>query len=772
MTYFSQFTWPVLIILLVLAPGCALIPDEMPQKSAPVGLIATPPSYYSTQKARYLGYKYQENLSRLIEKIVRDPKTANLQFANNIASVGGIGFFTHSAAKVPDERYLEVVLSAPETFEKKGDYSSKFHRLFSLYGSELLTILSGDVDIYREKEVAGYGLDFSWRTIVSEASGPRVVVERAVAYFPKEEVRAFLKNEVVENNFLHDAVIFAAEADGPMNLLSYRQQERKPDFRPPIQEQILAEGQNKPHNKRKPVAAPNPGPRGQADTDRRVEHPENVAKKGTGEPEVPAKTPMLKSEPKASSVKAESASVVPSSTTDLKERAERGAVPEKGPAHQATIRKPSTSLASKAEQSDAQSRPSTAAHGAPEEKTSPATPLSHSPGIQPKATETRVEQQPGAEIRTSSAGGKATPEKAKDAKGLSKEISGGSAAPGATRGTHAVDTRPSSLEAENKSPIEIKPAGGGFGSSAKIREVTKEEVHAPRVASKADAKPVEKKIPQSAPVVAPPKTRPPVSVAPESVHQGQSGEKPSTREITVMEKASEDRGPSRTQTKSDEKRNPVYELAPGRAAVAVEPKEVARPEVPERIKPKIPAQTSPAETTLKPKSETQSIAKGRVEPLPPAAARTEAPVAEKIVPLPPARVEPPPGPVATPSDQTGDKRAGQKLALLTNKSSTNVDERKPPVRAAPKMLKGYIIQIAFMDKAIAQHWAETLERRGYAVSVTKAGSSGLLRVRIGNFPMRHEAERELKSLAKNGLNGIVLNLPDGYRPTEDASKGD
>jgi len=73
---------------------------------------------------------------------------------------------------------------------------------------------------------------------------------------------------------------------------------------------------------------------------------------------------------------------------------------------------------------------------------------------------------------------------------------------------------------------------------------------------------------------------------------------------------------------------------------------------------------------------------------------------------------------------------------------------------------------------MAQQWAERLERRGYAVSVTQAGGSGSLRVRIGNFPVRQEAERELQSLGKDGLRGIVLNLPDGYRPTEDFSRAD
>jgi len=65
-------------------------------------LITTPASYYSTPKARMLGQRYQANLDRIIERVARNPKTSGLQFSNNIASVGGIGFFTHAAASVPD----------------------------------------------------------------------------------------------------------------------------------------------------------------------------------------------------------------------------------------------------------------------------------------------------------------------------------------------------------------------------------------------------------------------------------------------------------------------------------------------------------------------------------------------------------------------------------------------------------------------------------------------------------------------------------------------
>jgi len=184
--------------------------------------IVTLPSYYSTAKGRYLGSRYRENLDRLVERIARDQKTSKLQFANNIASLGGIGFFTHAAAKNPDERFLEVILGAPEVFEARGDYATKVERLFSLYGADLLAILAGDPAIYQEKEVSGYGLNFSWRNVGAKAGEGGMILERAVVYFPKEKVQAFLQQQLGQNSLLGESTIFAAEQDGAMHLVDYR----------------------------------------------------------------------------------------------------------------------------------------------------------------------------------------------------------------------------------------------------------------------------------------------------------------------------------------------------------------------------------------------------------------------------------------------------------------------------------------------------------------------------------------------------------------------
>ena len=236
----DRYLKALLLLAGLASAGCALMDDVTPRKQETNGLIATPPAYYSTAKARYLAAKYKDNLDRLVERITRNPKTASLQFANNISSVGGIGFFTHSATKTPDERYLEVVLATPETFEVKGEFSEKVQRLVSRYGIDLLEIVSGDNEIFQDREMNGYGLNLAWRNVVAQPAGNRVSLERAIIYFPKENVRKLLRQGLTPNELLADAVIFAVEDEGPLTLVSYRPQEPRSDIRAAIQEDNLA----------------------------------------------------------------------------------------------------------------------------------------------------------------------------------------------------------------------------------------------------------------------------------------------------------------------------------------------------------------------------------------------------------------------------------------------------------------------------------------------------------------------------------------------------
>jgi len=422
--------------------GCAMFDDLAPRKPESNGLIATPPAYYSTAKARYLGARFKDNLDRLVERITRNPKTAPLQFANNISSVGGIGFFTHSAAKSADERFLEVVMATPETFEVKGEFSHKVQQLFTSYGLELLGIISGDNEIYQDREMSGYGLNLAWRNVVTEPAGNRVKLERAIIYFSKEKVRNLLRQGLNPNDLLSDAVIFAVEEDGPLTLVSYRPQESRPDVRVAIQEDNLGSAAN--------------------------------------------------------------------------------------------------------------------------------TPRSRAPAANAEGTEKSVQ-------------------------------------------TELPEQLPDKQKAEVRAPVALP-------------------------------------------------------------------------------------------------------TAPAKSVERAQPIETNR-------------LASVAKPVTTPVSEAPSV----------------------------------PAPVATPARES-EKNLSGPLASLKNRSAEVVQEKPAAVRPAAKPLAGFIVQLAFNDKEKAQRWAESMAKRGYAVSLTEAGIEGSLRVRLGNFTARNEAERQLRTLKQDGLNGIVISLPRAFRP--------
>jgi DedD protein len=497
MIVWQRYLDAILVLAFFVVAGCGAV-DQIPKKSPHLGLVATPTTYYSTQKAKYLGEKYKSNLDRMVERIVRNPKTANLQFANNIASVGGIGFFTHSATSSVDERFLEVIMGAPETFDSKMDFSEKASRVFSLYGTELLSMLAGDSDIYQEKEVSGYGLNVSWRNIVTDANGSRIGLERTILYFTKAKVRSFLKGDLAQNQLLGEAVIFALTEEGPMRLVSYRPQESKPDLRSPIQEEIIAAGtvRSKPEPKAEPIAS-----LAQADS---AEHGEDKS-------------------------------------------------------------------------SDALS--------------------SRSSGKLPEPTTIHWEPKEGSKALT---------------------------------------------------PAVEEPADVAI-------------IYSPASAA-----------PQTAPV-----------------EQVKQPELPAKRDI--------DNAADLAQFPHDE---PATQ--PIVAQSDLQPVQIAR----------LPSSVDEApnsETSL----EVQENESSRVE-------------------IEPADAQP----------------------LVTS----------PSIRLPPQALHGFIIQIAFAEKSEAQRWAEILDRRGYAISVTETGGSGWVRLRVGSFAARDEAERQLQALRRDGLKGIILNLPQAYRP--------
>jgi len=576
----------------IVVSGCTIQDRDTKRQLSAASLIATPASHYSTQKARYLGEKYQEKLDRLIEMIMANPKTSKLQFANNLGSAGGMGFFTHSAVKFPDERFLEVVLGTGENFEA-GEYSEKVARLFSLYGRELLVILASDSEIYNDRELSGYGLNFTWRIL-----GSRMSTERAIVYLPKEKVRAFLRQDLGENTLLAEAVIFVMEPEGQANLLSFRAERPTPDVRAPIQEQVLLPEPPKAKPDQNPVLAQKPS------------HNEVVNPAKDGE-----------------------------SSVGVKKKAISASESETG--RKTTT--PNGSLGTKEEI-------------IPEGKISPIV---------------------GEKI---------------EAVGI------GSAKESAAQFDQDPMPPTGVVETTRATPSAV--------------EFSHPKVEAKALESKLQLKRKEEKTPDLRSLVGIPKEKEQNEMRPDMA------------------------GSQRPAAMGEARPNEASQPDLGIHALPT----LGATEVP----------SSPA-TTSKPDSEVERL--GDIASL------------TKINPKPARPEKAAPAPITASELQSGEAETVEQQAVpVHGKHMENLPEIKPLMKPKPKALEGYIIQLAFKDRSEARSWADTFEQRGYAVSVTEASAGESLRVRVGNFRLRDEAERQLKSIRDNGLIGIILNLPQAYRP--------
>jgi hypothetical protein len=584
----------VLIVWVILASGCAIQDGDTKRQLSAAGLIATPPSNYSTQKARYLGEKYKEKLNRLIEMIIANPKTSKLQFANNLGSSGGMGFFTHSAVKAPDERFLEVVVGTGENLAA-GEYNGKVARLFSLYGRELLVILASDLEIYNDRELSGYGLNFTWRTLGSRAS-----TERAVVYFLKEKVRAFLKEDIGENTLLAEAVIFVMEPEGQANLLSFRAPEHVPDVRAPIQEQVISPELIKAKPEVKPVVA-----RGSVNITEGIKPATNAEESSASE----KKKLIIASQNQTSSKL-----ITPNESLWAKEEI----VPD--PKIETVVGEKidpirAGSALELAVQSDTTPMPAT--------------------GV--------------AEISTPAPSAVESAQPQVEAKPIKSNLQLESTGPKTSESNSSVDG------SKEKERLELSPDMANSQIPASMRELR----------PKADSK------------------------GALGIH------------------AHPELGSTETRSSSPKQAKPGGEV--------------------EKL------------------GELASIPKIHPEPA----------YTETVVPT-----------LITPSKlQNAEPETVERQGVLGHaKRIENIPETKSLVRPIPKALKGYIIQVSFNDRSEARRWADSFEQRGYAVSMTEAGSAESLRVRVGNFRLRDDAERQLKNIRENGLVGIILNLPQAYRP--------
>jgi len=771
----------LLLVFPLLAIGCVLFDDNAPKKPVTIGLIATPPSYYSTAKARYLGGKYKENLDRMIEQIVRNTKTSTLQFANNISSVGGIGFFTHSAAKTADERYLEVVLATPETFETKGELSDKVQRLFSQYGMEILGILSGDNEIYQDKELNGYGLNLAWRNILVESAGNRVTIARAIIYFSKDRVRNFIRHELNQNDLLGNAVIFSVEEDGPLTLVSYQPQETRSDLRPAIREDNLTSVPVPSTPKATPVPT---APAVAEEPSLRREPTAEVGKReesGVNQPINSMIAEVKRPEAKVESTKPltpATKTIPPAAESDVKavEAQENLAPVAAARAEPAEVSKRTETIVPSAPINESKRGPIAATPKpgsprveeviSPRAEATPAAPLAEkkAPAVSPTPA-TRVDgdapSQKSEKMREVTAAPPtqvpvvAVKKNEADGQGVIQAPKPAAAATPRKTATEAKKPETGSNEKQPEAAVAKLPAE--ISSVAQPKEVKKSS-GPPTIAAKAES---------PAPVTAP------------------------RREITaptLTEKFSEAKTRELTKTeapvvKSTEPLRPVEAKAATPAApiakTEAQPPEIksstpATKELKENI-PGVKAREPEPAQTAKVLIENKTSAAQNPEKIAPAATvpiKTLA--AEKMKPTPAsgaAKVDTPVFEAKSASaavsaqqrDNTAEKSGGEQIALL-RKPAEIIPDKKPPVRPAPKALEGFIIQLGFNDKEKARHWAETMEQRGYAVSVTEAGAEGALRVRLGNFAVRDDAERQLRTFKQEGLSGIIINLPQGFRP--------
>ena len=212
-----------LLLLITLLSCSATKPQNNTPPVVEAGISLTPPAhyttYYSTQKARALGESYNENLDRLLERLTQSP-IGKMQFSNAIVSLS-LGFFTHSASRPPDERYLEVILGIPDILEAETDVNITVSRLFSQYGREILSILASDTTIAEDQKVAGYGLNFSWRNMLRTPSGPRMTMQEAVIYIPKKKAERFLKQQIDDDELLGTSTLFVRQGENPSQQIRY-----------------------------------------------------------------------------------------------------------------------------------------------------------------------------------------------------------------------------------------------------------------------------------------------------------------------------------------------------------------------------------------------------------------------------------------------------------------------------------------------------------------------------------------------------------------------
>jgi cell division septation protein DedD len=104
-----------------------------------------------------------------------------------------------------------------------------------------------------------------------------------------------------------------------------------------------------------------------------------------------------------------------------------------------------------------------------------------------------------------------------------------------------------------------------------------------------------------------------------------------------------------------------------------------------------------------------------------------------------------------------EQPAEKKVEQLALKKPPTVPQLEKP---KPKVLRGYIVQFSFADRAEAERWFSLLNQEGYVTSISLSGEGRPVRLRVGNFPSPVEAKNALVRFQKKGLTGLVVQLPN------------
>ena len=754
--------------------------DEGDRKGSSAGLIVTPVASYSTFKARNLAQKYKDNLERLVVEVVRNPTTAKLQFANNIVSTGGIGFFTHSASQSGDERYLELILAVPEVFEEGMGLARKIDRLMSQYGGELCGVLLKESAIYADPEVAGYGLNFFWRSAAQSGGNPQIVFERAVLYLKKDEARRFLDQKLTRDALLSGAIIFATRGDNPPQQIAYAgsapsslsspaaRQEKPAEaavaaLNTEIKEKDLSSEKEKKVEQKEQKAASQTkaaknaemarAPRSETRTKQPVESkPAAVQDRPAKErpPDVSGKPASIGTEGKAdqSATKAADRELAEVKST-LKDPASTRASGE---------------TSSPASQSAAESVIASAKKPAPASSAEKSTAPLPSPGPtgevkqQPLITKEATPQPKAAPVEQPQIASPAkVPIKDKPEK-MSTEAKAPSEAP------QSKTDQASAKLAERRTPeakAELKDTGStkAFSEANSLKTQSTSESGIASAKKPAPPPTAEKRATYDAEPAREVKQ-------PTSLPKDASS---ASKQVPLQSKAvpaeqTQTAAPSKEATKEKAEKARV-EAKPQTESAPVKEAKAAPRQTPEQARAEVKLSEPTARKDLTPKAEPiqeatlrkdlpQEVRKpgapgsgaGREEPQLPkdSLAKTEA--------VPPKReaVKERAEPVIPETKAQPDRAAREKVTEEAGKG-----------QLALKSVEGYVIQISFPHKTDAQRWSEVLSREGYTTSITSIGEGESVRLRVGSFPSQALANNLLARLKKDGLNGFVVQVPKG-----------